>query len=168
MKLVIYKPNSDISKGSAFQFSRSKNKRGVPSLFVESTIQSREKPKPGSTESPFDWSNKLTLKGEIAEVGSILATLEGRQTETKLYHKYEREGSQIRTSEFRISPGENGSFGLSLRTTEGESSTNIRTFLNVGEATLLRELCQFIIRDYYNFRMPSRSHQFETTAVGDN
>lgn len=166
MKLVIYKPNTDIAKGAAFQFSKSQNKRGIPSMFVEATTQVREKPRPGSKESPFDWNGKLTLKAEVAEIGAILATLDGRQDEVKLYHKYEREGSPVRTSEFRLVPGEKGSFALSLKATQGDAVTNIRTFLAASEAALLKELCIFIVKDYFYFRMPSRSRQLE--EVGDN
>lgn len=165
MKQVVYKPNSDISKGSAFQFGESHNKRGVPSMFVEATVQSREKPRPGSKESPFNWNDKLTLKAEIAEVGSMLATLDGKQPETKLYHKYEKDDILVRTSEFRLAPGsQEGSFSISLKATQGESVTNVRTFLTASEAAILRELCKLIIKDYFEFRMPSKSRQEHLTS----
>ncbi len=163
MKLVCYRPSAnEISKGGAFQFSLSKNKRQIPSLFIEAASQVRAKPAPGSKDSPFDWESKLTLKAEVAEVGTLLATLRKNLSETKFFHKYEN-GSITRTSEFKLAPGEKGSFGISLRANEGETKRGVQIYLTAGEAVLLEELCVLIIRSYYNHT--HRRNPVETSAV---
>lgn len=144
MKLVVYRPNLDIVKGGAFQFSFSHNRRKVPTLFIEAAPQVKAKPAPGSKESPFNWDVKSTIKVDINEIGDILATLRNRKSETKLYHKYES-----RVSEFKLVPGQEGSYSVALHSKEGEQTKSVKIFISASEAELLAELCVFIIHNYY-------------------
>ena len=63
---AIYKPNSRGSGGVVrFGLNRAK-----ASVFVDATLQSGEK--------QFDWENKITMKWGLSDLGTVLATLQGR------------------------------------------------------------------------------------------
>jgi hypothetical protein len=77
----IYKPNGRGTGGVIrFEFNREK-----ASVFVEAASQAGEK--------QFDWENKATMKWGLADLGNALATLQGRQSQTKLFHQSERANS---------------------------------------------------------------------------
>ena len=78
---AIYKPNSR-GTGGVVRFEINKTKGAV---FVDATTQSGEK--------QFDWENKITMKWGLADLGSVLATLQGRQPQAKLFHQSEKANS---------------------------------------------------------------------------
>jgi hypothetical protein len=73
----IYKPNSR-GTGGVIRFSLNPGKAAV---FVEAANQSGEK--------QFDWERKIIMKWGFADLGAVLAVLQGRQPEAKLFHKTE-------------------------------------------------------------------------------
>ena len=78
---AIYKPNGRGSGGVIrFEWNREKS-----SVFVDAASQSGEK--------QFDWEGKITMKWALADLGNVLATLQGRQPQTKLFHQSERANS---------------------------------------------------------------------------
>jgi hypothetical protein len=77
----IYKPNAR-GTGGVIRFGLNKAKA---SLFVDAANQSGEK--------QFDWENKITMKWGLADIGTILATLQGRVPQAKLFHQSERANS---------------------------------------------------------------------------
>jgi hypothetical protein len=78
---AIYKPNSRGSGGVVrFELNRSK-----ASVFVDAALQMGEK--------QFDWEQKITMKWGLADLGTVLATLQGRQPQAKLYHQSEKANS---------------------------------------------------------------------------
>ena len=78
---AIYKPNSRGTGGVVrFGLNRAKN-----ALFVDATNQSGEK--------QFDWENKITMKWGLSDLGPVLATLQGRTTQAKLFHQSEKANS---------------------------------------------------------------------------
>ena len=78
---AIYKPNSR-GTGGVIRFSLNKTKAA---LFVDAANQSGEK--------QFDWESKITMKWGLSDLGSVLATLQGRQAQAKLFHQSEKANS---------------------------------------------------------------------------
>jgi Whirly transcription factor len=78
---AIYKPNSRCS-GGVIRFGLN---RGKAAVFVDAAAQSGER--------QFDWENKITMKWGLSDLGPVLATLQGRQTEAKLFHQSEKANS---------------------------------------------------------------------------
>ena len=78
---AIYKPNSRGS-GGVVRFGLNRAKGAV---FVDAAAQSGEK--------QFDWENKITMKWGLSDIGPVLATLQGRQLQAKLFHQSEKASS---------------------------------------------------------------------------
>jgi len=78
---AIYKPNTRGS-GGVIRFGLNKTKAAV---FVDAANQSGEK--------QFDWEAKITMKWGLSDLGPVLATLQGRQTQAKLFHQSEKANS---------------------------------------------------------------------------
>lgn len=88
---AIYKPNSRGS-GGVIRFEWSREKACV---FVDAASQSGEK--------QFDWDNKITMKWGLSDLGNALATLQGRQAQSKLFHQSERANSAFELN-YRTDP----------------------------------------------------------------
>jgi hypothetical protein len=78
---TIYKPNQR-GVGGAVRFNLNAEKGAV---FVEAASQSGEK--------QFDWDAKIIMKWGLSDIGAALATLQGRTSQAKLFHKTERASS---------------------------------------------------------------------------
>lgn len=78
---AIYKPNSRGS-GGVIRFGLN---RGKAAVFVDAAAQSGEK--------QFDWDQKITMKWGLSDVGAVLAILQGRQPQAKLFHQSEKANS---------------------------------------------------------------------------
>jgi hypothetical protein len=78
---AIYKPNSRGS-GGVLRFGIN---RAKASVFVDAASQSGEK--------QFDWENKITMKWGLSDLGPVLAALQGRQSQAKLFHQSEKANS---------------------------------------------------------------------------
>ena len=78
---AIYKPNSRGS-GGVMRFGLNTVKGAV---FVDAAVQTGEK--------QFDWDNKITMKWGLADLGQMLAALQGRQPQAKLFHQSENSNS---------------------------------------------------------------------------
>ena len=74
---AIYKPNSR-GQGGVVRFGLSPAKAAV---FVDAANQSGDK--------QFDWEHKIIMKWGLADLGAVLAVLQGRQPEAKLFHQTE-------------------------------------------------------------------------------
>jgi len=72
---AIYKPNNRNS-GGVIRFGLNPAKAAV---FVDAANQSGER--------QFDWDQKITMKWGFADIGGVLAVLQDRQPELKLFHK---------------------------------------------------------------------------------
>jgi hypothetical protein len=75
---AIYKPNQRGS-GGAIRFNLNADKGAI---FLDAASQSGEK--------QFDWDNKIIMKWGLSDIGSVLALLQNRTTEAKLFHKTEK------------------------------------------------------------------------------
>ncbi|MCU0796770.1 MAG: hypothetical protein MUF31_12645 [Akkermansiaceae bacterium] len=78
---TIYKPNSRGS-GGVIRFGLNPYKEA---MFVDAAPQNGER--------QFDWEAKLTMKWGLSDLGAVLAVLQGRQSEAKLFHKSEKTGT---------------------------------------------------------------------------
>lgn len=78
---AIYKPNSR-GNGGVIRFSLNLAKAA---LFVDGASQAGEK--------QFDWENKITMKWSLADLGAVIATLQGRLPNAKLFHQSEKANS---------------------------------------------------------------------------
>lgn len=78
---TIYKPNSRGS-GGVMRFGFNVQKAAI---FVESAAQAGEK--------QFDWERKIIMKWGLSDIGSILATIQGRTSQAKLFHQSEKGNS---------------------------------------------------------------------------
>lgn len=78
---AIYKPNSRGS-GGVVRFGINLAKA---SLFVEAASQSGEK--------QFDWERKIIMKWNLTDLGTVLAALQGRIPQAKLFHQSEKANS---------------------------------------------------------------------------
>ena len=78
---AIYKPNSR-GNGGVVRFGLNRAKAAV---FVDAANQSGEK--------QFDWENKITMKWGLSDIGPVLATLQGRLPQAKLFHQAEKANS---------------------------------------------------------------------------
>ena len=88
---AIYKPNGRSTGGVIrFEFNRSKG-----AVFVDAASQSGEK--------QFDWEQKITMKWGLSDLGAVLATLQGRQEQAKLFHQSEKANSAFELT-FRDDP----------------------------------------------------------------
>ena len=72
---AIYKPNSR-NTGGVIRFGLNPAKAAV---FVDAANQSGER--------QFDWDRKITMKWGFADIGGVLAVLQSRQPDVKLFHK---------------------------------------------------------------------------------
>ena len=78
---TIYKPNSR-GNGGVVRFGLN---RAKGALFVDAAAQAGEK--------QFDWDNKITMKWGLSDLGPVLATLQGRLPQAKLFHQTEKANS---------------------------------------------------------------------------
>lgn len=75
---AIYKPNNR-GNGGVIRFGLNRVKSCI---FVDAAAQSGEK--------QFDWDQKIIMKWGLTDIGAVLATLKGRQDQSKLFHPENR------------------------------------------------------------------------------
>lgn len=78
---TIYKPTRRGS-GGAVRLNLNAAKRAI---FVEAANQSGER--------QFDWDSKIIMKWGLSDIGAVLALLQGRTTQAKLFHQTESASS---------------------------------------------------------------------------
>lgn len=84
--LPIYKPNAR-GTGGVVRFSLNAAKEA---LFVEAAAQSDER--------QFNWEEKIIMKWGLADIGAVLAVLQGRQDQAKLFHQTQSANSSLELS----------------------------------------------------------------------
>ncbi|MBB5032567.1 hypothetical protein [Prosthecobacter vanneervenii] len=117
---AIYKPNSRNTGGVIrFEFNRAKG-----SVFVDAASQSGEK--------QFDWEQKITMKWGLSDLGAVLATLQGRQEQAKLFHQSEKANSAFELT-FRDDP-QKAPYFMSMSRQEAASKSVKKVTLPVTHA----------------------------------
>jgi hypothetical protein len=122
---AIYKPNSR-GNGGVIRFGLN---RAKASLFVDAAAQSGEK--------QFDWENKVTMKWALSDIGTVLATLQGRTLQAKLFHQSEKANSACELS-YQDDP-DRAPYLLSVsrQMSEDKSLRKVMIPLSHGEAAML-------------------------------
>lgn len=127
---AIYKPNSR-GTGGVIRFGLNIAKA---SLFVDAANQISQK--------QFDWENKITMKWGISDLGSVIAVLQGRMPQAKLFHQSERANSAFELT--RQDDPERAPYLLSIsrQTSADKSLRKITLPLGHGEAAVLESALQ--------------------------
>lgn len=127
---AIYKPNSR-GTGGVVRFGLNKAKA---SLFVDATNQSGEK--------QFDWENKITMKWGLSDLGTVIALLQGRVPQAKLFHQSEKANSAFELT--RQDDPERAPYLLSISRQDSadKSLRKITLPLSHGEAAVLETALQ--------------------------
>ena len=122
---MIYKPNSR-GNGGVVRFGLN---RAKGSVFVDAASQSGEK--------QFDWENKITMKWGLSDIGPVLATLQGRLPQAKLFHQSEKANSAFELT-FREDP-DRAPYFLSVSRQDSSDKTlrKVTISLTHGEAAVL-------------------------------
>ena len=127
---AIYKPNAR-GTGGVVRFGLNKAKA---CLFVDATNQSGEK--------QFDWENKLTIKWGLSDLGTVIAVLQGRMPQAKLFHQSEKANSAFELT--RQDDPERAPYRLSIsrQSSADKSLRKITLPLGHGEAAVLETALQ--------------------------
>lgn len=156
MRTAIYKPSQKIENGSAFQFNvGTKRKSNIPVMFIDAVKQSKPKPPPGSTDSPFNWKDdKIVMMlnvDELGEVGACIAGLDRRPLE--FVHASEYQGVK-KTTVFKLSPPQTeeqkkyGNWGIEVRLNSGDDKRVVRGFIGTGFVYRIKLLADHIIQKF--------------------
>lgn len=126
----IYKPNAR-GTGGVVRFGLNVAKA---SLFVDAANQSGDK--------QFDWENKITMKWGLSDIGTVIALLQGRIPQAKLFHQSERANSAFELT--RQDNPERAPYLLSIsrQGTADKALRKITLPLSHGEAALLETALQ--------------------------
>ena len=127
---AIYKPNSRGS-GGVVRFGLNKAKG---SLFVDATNQSGEK--------QFDWENKITMKWGLSDLGSVIAALQGRMPQAKLFHQSEKANSAFELTRQDVPERAPYLLSISRQDSTDKSLRKITLPLSHGEAAVLETALQ--------------------------
>jgi hypothetical protein len=122
---AIFKPTQR-GTGGVMRFGLNPAKGAV---FLDAAAQSGEK--------QFDWENKLTMKWTLPDLGQVLATLQGRQPQAKLFHQSERANSTFDLT-LRDDPAKAPYLmTVSRQTTADKAVRKVTIPLTHGEAAVL-------------------------------
>lgn len=122
---AIYKPNARGS-GGVVRFSLNRSKGAI---FVDAAAQVGEK--------QFDWEHKITMKWGLADLGTVLAALQGRVPQAKLFHQAEKASSAFELT-LRDDPERAPYFvSVSRQDAADKSLRKVTIPLTHGEAALL-------------------------------
>ena len=122
---AIYKPNSRGS-GGVIRFGLNRVKAA---LFVDAASQSGEK--------QFDWESKITMKWGLSDLGSVLAALQGRQPQAKLFHQSEKANSAFELTRREDPERAPWLMSLSRQDSADKSLRKVTIPLSHGEAAVL-------------------------------
>ncbi len=127
-EFTIYKPNAKGS-GAAMRLSLSLSKAAI---FTDAAPQNGER--------QFFWEEKITMKWNLSDIGSLLATLEKYQPEAKLFHQSEKASSTCHL--IASDNPERAPFMITLtrQATADRSLRKVTLPITHGEASILRSL----------------------------
>ena len=85
-----------------------------------------------SGEKQFDWESKITMKWGLNDLGAVLATLQGRQEQAKLFHQSEKANSAFELT-YRDDP-QKAPFFMSMSRQEGATKNVKKVTIPVTHA----------------------------------
>jgi len=127
-EFAIYKPTRSGS-GGVIRLSLAREKRAV---FVEAAFQKGEK--------SFDWQQKVTMKWGMTDLGEVLAVLERRQEEAKLFHKTEKHSTACHIRHQSDQNRNNYFVQISRQVLDSKSVTKVALPISQGEAAVVATL----------------------------
>ena len=136
---AIYKPNSR-GTGGVVRFGLN---RAKASLFVDAAHQSGEK--------QFDWENKITMKWGLPDLGTVLATLQGRLPQAKLFHQSERANSAFELTRQDDPARAPYLLSISRQDSADKSLRKVILPLSHGEAAVLETALQVAVARLLNW-----------------
>ena len=136
---AIYKPNSR-GTGGVVRFGLN---RAKASLFVDATHQSGEK--------QFDWENNITMKWGISDLGTVLAALQGRLPQAKLFHQSERANSAFELTRQDDPVRAPYLLSISRQNSADKSLRKVTLPLSHGEAAVLETALQTAVTRLLNW-----------------
>lgn len=169
-KLAFYHPNA-AGNGVALQLEPRVNRREADRyncFFFEMAAQKTVSERDGEKRvmPTFDWTNKLTVKMDFADICELLLVLEGRQErvggqKNGIYHDSDKANTIIT---FGKIPEKGGySFGLSRKDKESGQLTRLNIGLSEAEAIGLRCIIQSGL-----FFITFHTHVFPRTETQDS
>lgn len=117
---TVYKPNSR-GTGGVIRFGLN---RAKACLFVDAASQSGEK--------QFDWDHKITMKWGLQDLGVVLATLQGKIPQAKLFHQSEKANSAFELT--RRDEADRAPYGLSLSRQDASDKSLRKVVLSLTHA----------------------------------
>lgn len=158
--IQIYRPNNDPRKGWAIQFNLGFDRRENTVIFVEAAPQVGPKPAPGSSESPFDWSNKIRFMLNGNELGEIGACIRGiHRKKIKFIHQTGKD-DKVKLGSFVLEYPDTdeakkyGNWRIELFTRQDGADKRIQGFISPSE--LYQLLCLIDFSFWRNFNRPPR------------
>ncbi len=168
MSIQIYKPNSK-NTGSAFTFSKSKDKKSNQPVFYISAIAQHswnDETKTGSFAGNSKNPEKtINVKISEVEAGSFLSAFSSRYEYTA-FHSYEGNNTTIKATPWdkkqkvsKYDPSSKGfvesdievpAFGITLSKGKGNS---IKIALDPGEVELVKSMLSIFIEDFLKFKI---------------
>ena len=180
MSIQIYKPNSK-NAGSAFTFSKSKDKKSNQPVFYISAIAQHswnDDTKTGSFAGNSKNPEKtINVKISEVEAGSFLSAFSSRYEYTA-FHSYEGNNTTIKATPWdkkqkvsKYDPSTKGyvdsdievpAFGITLSKGKGNS---IKIALDPGEVELVKSMFSIFIEDFLKFKISlSESYSQKSSA----
>ena len=153
MRISVYKPSQKIESGVAFQFRvGQKRNSSIPVMFIEAVRQSKPKPPPGSTESPFNWKDdKIVMMLNPDELGKLAACICGLDRKPiDFTHQSESNGEE-KTSFFKLTPPATeeqkkyGNWGISVSIKTPTINKSVAGFIDPGVVYRLKHLADDIL-----------------------
>jgi len=130
---TIYKPNGQGNGGAvSFAFNRSKG-----AVFVEAASQSGDK--------QFAWQDKIIMKWGLSDLGSILAGLQGKQPQVKLFHQNDRGNSACSLVSRQDAAQAPFLFSISRQTTENRQVQKVAITFSDAEAVILENALRIAV-----------------------
>lgn len=156
MRTAVYKPNKKIENGSAFQFNiGTKRNSNIPVMFVEAVNQSKPKPPPGSTDSPFNWKDdKIVMMLNVDELGEVCACISNLDRRPiEFVHASEYQGNK-KTTIFKLSPPKTeaekkfGNWGIQVTMQTPDGNRQVRGFIEPKYVYRIKLLADYIITQF--------------------
>ena len=122
---ALYKPNPR-GTGGVVRFGLNRERGAV---FVDGANQSGEK--------QFDWEKKITMKWGVADLGAVLAVLQHRSPQAKLFHQTEKSNSAFELSTQDAAERAPYFVGLSRQDGETKQVQKVSIPLSEAEASVL-------------------------------
>jgi len=127
-EFAIYKPTRN-NTGGVLRLNLAREKGA---LFVDAALQKGEK--------AFDWQQKITMKWGLTDLGEVLAVLERRQEEAKLFHQTEKQSTTFHIRH-QVQDERNNYFAqITKQITATKEVSRVAVPISQGEAAVLATL----------------------------